>query len=143
MKENKQKNKRFAWITQIFDFGQTYSIKGKDKHKLIYNYLFGPLMTFHLILIAIISFLSYLHVIDLKISPIFPTTQIEGISFFLLFSVIPVFLYVIAFLLFRYDIRVPKEEENLTKDKDHLKLVLFLAFLAVIIQFIILLFFYL
>ncbi len=144
MKENKQKKGRFAWITQIFDFGQSYSLEGKDKHKLIYNSIFAPLMICHLFLIAITSILAYSNVIDVQISPLFPITQIEGVSFFLVFSTIPVFLYICAFLLFRYDIRVPKEEEkNLIEEQDHLKLILFLTFLAVIIQFIILLFFYL
>ncbi len=144
MKENKQKKVRFTWITHIFDFGQKYSIEGKDKHKLIYNSLFVPLMISHITMIVIISILSHFQVINVHVSPIFPTPYYNSAGFFVLFSVIPELLYVSAFLLFFYDLREQKEEEkNKTEEKDHLKLVLFLIFLAVIIQFIILLFFYL
>ena len=144
MKDNMEKKERFAWLTHIFNLRQPHSLKGKDKHKLIYNSLFVPLMISHITMIVIISILSHFQVINVHVSPIFPTPYYNSAGFFVLFSVIPELLYVSAFLLFFYDLREQKEEEkNKTEEKDHLKLVLFLIFLAVIIQFIILLFFYL
>ncbi len=140
--ENKEKKRRFAWLTHIFDFSIKYSLKDKEMHKTILYYLFIPLMLPHIFLILLISILSQLNVINLQMTPLISDLGLESSLFFLLLSMVSMILYSIAHLLLFYDIReLTEDERKLQKDKNHLRFILFLVSIAVLLQFVTLLFF--